>query len=78
VDEINKKKLLKILKAAKMENPETPEVSTSELEDKLNMEDHELESYIRDLEYRGYITYQGSKTFNGQDISITPKGEKNI
>ncbi len=29
--------------------PENPGVSTKDLEEKLNMEDAELESYIRDL-----------------------------
>jgi predicted HTH transcriptional regulator len=76
MDETKKKKFLKILKIAKKENPENPAVSTKELEDNLNMEDDELESYIRDLKYRGYITYEGSETFDGQDITITPKGEK--
>jgi|BarGraIncu00222A_1022003.scaffolds.fasta_scaffold100190_1 Mn-dependent DtxR family transcriptional regulator len=76
MDENTKKKILKILSKAKKENPENPEVSTKDLEEKLNIEDHELESYIRDLKWRGDITYDGPETFEGQDIQITPKGEK--
>ena len=78
MDENNKKKILKMLYDAKKENPENPVVSTKDLEEKLNMEDAELESYIRDLKYRGYINYDGPETFEGQDIKITPKGEKNV
>ena len=78
MDENNKKKILKILSNAKKENPENPSVTTDDLEEKLNMEDAELESYIRDLKYRGYINYDGPETFEGQDIKITPKGEKNV
>jgi len=76
MDENSKKKILKILYNAKKENSENPAVSIDELEEKLNMEDAELESYIRDLKYRGYINYDGPETFEGQDIRITPKGEK--
>jgi Mn-dependent DtxR family transcriptional regulator len=78
MDENTKKKILKLLFNAKKENPENPAVSTSDLEDELNMEDMELESYIRDLKYRGYIHYEGPETFEGQDVEITPKGEKYI
>lgn len=48
MDENTKKKILKILSKAKKENPENPAVSTKDLEEKLNIEDHELESYIRE------------------------------
>jgi Mn-dependent DtxR family transcriptional regulator len=78
MDENNKKKILKILYNAKKANPENPVVSTKDLEEKLNMEDAELKSYIRDLKWRGYIEYGGSETFEGQDIMLTPKGEKNV
>jgi DNA-binding MarR family transcriptional regulator len=78
LDENTKKKILKMLSKAKKENKENPGVSPSILEDELNMEDHELDMYIRDLKYRGYIEYDGSQTYNGQDISITTKGEKYI
>jgi DNA-binding MarR family transcriptional regulator len=78
LDENTKKKILKMLSKAKKENKENPGVSPSILEDELNMEDHELDMYIRDLKYRGYIEYDGSQTYKGQDISITTKGEKYI
>jgi Mn-dependent DtxR family transcriptional regulator len=78
MDEVKKKKILKLLYKAKKENKENPVVSTKDLEEELNMEYKELESYIRDLKYRGYIEYDGSETYNGQDIKITPKGEKNV
>lgn len=78
MDENTKKKILKLLSEAKKGNKENPGVSPSILEDELNMEDHELEMYIRDLEYRGYIEYEGSKTYKGQDLIITAKGEKYI
>ena len=76
MDENKKKKILKMLSNAKKENPENPAVSPTDLEDNLNMEDDELESYIRDLKWRGYIEYDGPETYEGQDIKITPKGEK--
>jgi predicted HTH transcriptional regulator len=76
MDENKKKKILKMLSNAKKENPENPAVSPNDLEDNLNMEDDELESYIRDLKWRGYIEYDGPETYEGQDIKITPKGEK--
>jgi predicted transcriptional regulator len=78
MDEIKKKKILKMLSKSKKENPKNPGVSTKELEENVNMEYEELESYIRDLKWRGYIEYDGSETFNGQDVQITSKGEKNI
>jgi Mn-dependent DtxR family transcriptional regulator len=78
MDENKKKKILKMLYNAKKENPENPVVSTKDLEEKLNIEYDELESYIRDLKWRGYITYDGPETFDGQDIKLTPKGEKNV
>ena len=31
-----------------------------------------------DGKWRGYIEYGGSETFEGQDIMLTPKGEKNV
>ena len=76
MDEIKKKKILKMLSNAKKENPENPEVSSKDLEENLNIEYTELESYIRDLKWRGYIEYDGPETYDGQDIKITPKGEK--
>jgi predicted transcriptional regulator len=76
MDENKKKKILKMLSNAKKENPENPVVSPTDLEESLNMEDDELESYIRDLKWRGYIEYDGPETYEGQDIKITPKGEK--
>jgi len=76
MDENTKKKILKLLSKAKKENPENPAVSCNDLEDELNMDDHELDVYIRDLEYRGYIEYEGSKTYDGQDITLTAKWEK--
>lgn len=76
MDENTKKKILKILSKAKKENPENPAVSCNDLEDELNMEDHELDVYIRDLKYRGYIKYDGSRTYDGQDVTLTDKGEK--
>ena len=76
MDETTKKKILKILYNAKKANPENPVVTTVDLEEKLNIEYKTLESYIRDLKYRGYITYDGPETFEEQDIQITPKGEK--
>ena len=76
MDENNKKKILKILYNAKKENPENPVVSTKDLEEKLNMEDAELESYIRDLKYRGYIEYGGSETFEGQTLCLLLKEKK--
>ena len=78
MDEIKKKKILKMLYKAKKENTENPVVSTKDLEEELNMEYDELESYIRDLKWRGYIEYDGPETFDGQDIRLTPKGEKNV
>jgi Mn-dependent DtxR family transcriptional regulator len=78
MDDIKKKKILKMLYNEKKENPENPEVSIADLEDKLNIEGAELDSYIRDLTYRGYIEYEGPKTFEGQDIKLTSKGEKNV
>jgi hypothetical protein len=78
LDENTKKKILKLLSESKKGDKENPGVSPDILEDELNMEDHELETYIRDLEYRGYIEYEGSKTYTGQDIIITTKGEKYI
>ncbi len=78
MDEIKKKKILKMLFESKKEDPKNPGVSTKDLEENINMEYEELESYIRDLKYRGYIEYDGSETFSGQDVTITPKGEKNI
>ena len=47
---------------AKKENPENPVVSTKDLEEELNIEYDELESYIRDLKWRRYITYDGPET----------------
>jgi len=76
MDENKKKKILKILSNAKKENPENPLVSSKDLEDSLNIEYNELDSYIRDLKWRGYIEYDGPETYEGQDIKITPKGEK--
>jgi predicted transcriptional regulator len=76
MDENKKKKILKMLSNAKKENPKNPVVSPTDLEESLNMEDDELESYIRDLKWRGYIEYDGPETYEGQDIKITPKGEK--
>ncbi len=76
MDENKKKKILKMLSNAKKENPENPVVSPKDLEENLNIEYDELESYIRDLKWRGYIEYDGPETFDGQDIKITPKGEK--
>ncbi|MBZ2165444.1 hypothetical protein [Methanobacterium spitsbergense] len=76
MDENKKKKILKMLSNAKKENPENPVVSSKDLEESLNMEDDELDSYIRDLKWRGYIEYDGPETYDGQDIKITPKGEK--
>jgi predicted HTH transcriptional regulator len=76
MDEIKKKKILKMLSKAKKENPENPEVSSEDLEENLNIEYAELESYIRDLKWRGYIEYNGPETYDGQDVKITPKGEK--
>ena len=76
MDENKKKKILKILSNAKKENPENPVVSSKDLEDSLNIEYNELDSYIRDLKWRGYIEYDGPETYDGQDIKITPKGEK--
>jgi Mn-dependent DtxR family transcriptional regulator len=76
MDEYTKKKILKILYDAKKENPKNPVVTTLDLEKELNIEFKTLESYIRDLKYRGYITYDGPETFEEQDIQITPKGEK--
>jgi Mn-dependent DtxR family transcriptional regulator len=76
MDEIKKKKILKMLSNAKKENPEKPEVSSKDLEENLNIEYAELESYIRDLKWRGYIEYDGPETYDGQDVKITPKGEK--
>ena len=78
MDATKKKKILKMLYNEKKENPDKPEVSISDLKDKLNIEGAELDSYIRDLTYRGYIEYDGPKTFEGQDIKLTPKGEKNV
>ena len=78
MDDIKKKKILKMLYNEMKENPEKPEVSIADLEDKLNIEGAELDSYIRDLTYRGYIEYEGPKTFEGQDIKLTPKGKKNV
>jgi Mn-dependent DtxR family transcriptional regulator len=78
MDDIKKKKILKMLYDEKKQNPEKPEVSIENLEDKLNIEGAELDSYIRDLTYRGYIEYDGPKTFEGQDIKLTAKGEKNV
>lgn len=78
MDENKKKKILKMLYNAKKENPENPVVSTKDLEENLNMEYDELESYIRDLKWRGYIEYEGPETFDGQDIKLTPKGGKNV
>ena len=48
MDDIKKKKILKMLYNEKKENPEKPEVSIEDLEDKLNIEGAELDSYIRD------------------------------
>jgi predicted transcriptional regulator len=76
MDENKKKKILKMLSNAKKENPENPVVSPKDLEENLNIEYDELESYIRDLKWRGYIEYDGPETFDGQDIKITSKGEK--
>jgi len=78
MDENKKKKILKMLKNAKKENPEKPVVSPKDLEEQLNMEYDELESYIRDLKWRGYIEYDGPETFDEQDIKITSKGEKYV
>ncbi len=78
MDENKKKKILKMLRDAKKENPENPAVSTKDLEEKLNIGDEELELYIRDLKWRGYIEYEGPETFDGQDIKLTPKGGKNV
>ena len=78
MDEVKKKKILKILYISKEENPKNPVVSTEDLEEKLNMEYNELESYIRDLKWRGYIEYDGPETFDGQDIRLSSKGEKNV
>lgn len=78
MDENTKKKILKMLSKAKKENSENPAVSIDDLEEELKMDYHELEIYIRDLKYRGYIDYEGSETFNGQDITLTTKGEKNV
>ncbi|WP_048190412.1 hypothetical protein [Methanobacterium sp. SMA-27] len=76
MDENKKKKILKMLSNAKKENPENPVVSSKDLEESLNIEYNELDSYIRDLKWRGYIEYDGPETYDGQDIKITPKGEK--
>ena len=76
MDENKKKKILKMLSNAKKENPENPVVSSKDLEESLNIEYDELDSYIRDLKWRGYIEYDGPETYDGQDIKITPKGEK--
>ena len=79
MDDIKKKKILKMLYNEKKENPKKPEVSISDLEDKLNIEGAELDSYIEEIfTYRGYIEYDGPKTFEGQDIKLTSKGEKNV
>jgi Mn-dependent DtxR family transcriptional regulator len=78
MDENKKKKILKALYNAKKENPENPVVSTEELEEKLNIDYDELVSYIRDLKWRGYIKYDEPETFDGQDIMLTSKGEKNV
>ena len=47
MDATKKKKILKMLYNEKKENPDKPEVSITDLEDKLNIEGAELDSYIR-------------------------------
>ena len=47
MDGNKKKKILKMLSNAKKENPENPVVSSKDLEESLNIEYNELDSYIQ-------------------------------